>query len=95
MNDQNMILTIIPVMNPMFRFQYEPAQGCHVLLFPEGMVKLNDSASEIIKLIDGTSDIDCIVKSLGAKFGQAGDLTQDVADFLVTAFEKKWIYYDE
>ena len=24
-----------------FRLQWEQAQGCHVLLYPEGMVKLN------------------------------------------------------
>jgi hypothetical protein len=36
-----------------FRFQWEPAQGCHVLLYPEGMVKLNQSAGEILKRCDG------------------------------------------
>ena len=32
-----------------FRFQWEEAQECFVLLYPEGMVKLNDSAAEILK----------------------------------------------
>ena len=36
-----------------FRLQFEPAQGCHVLLYPEGMIKLNDSASEILQQVDG------------------------------------------
>ena len=85
--------TMIPILNSMFRFQYEPAQNCHVLLFPEGMVKLNDSASEIIKLIDGNSSVEQIVKLLAAKFPEAGDLTDDVAGFLITAVEKKWVYY--
>ena len=31
-----------------FRLQWEPAQDCHVLLYPEGMVKLNGSAGEIM-----------------------------------------------
>ncbi len=79
----------------MFRFQYEPAQNCHVLLFPEGMVKLNDSASEILKLIDGKNSVQQIVKLLGEKFSQAGDLTDDVTEFLITAVEKKWVYYGE
>ncbi|WP_122301241.1 pyrroloquinoline quinone biosynthesis peptide chaperone PqqD, partial [Pseudomonas syringae] len=26
-----------------YRFQYEPAQKAHVVLYPEGMIKLNDS----------------------------------------------------
>ena len=85
--------TMIPSLNSMFRFQYEPAQNYHVLLFPEGMVKLNDSASEIIKLIDGNSSVEQIVKLLAAKFPEAGDLTDDVAGFLITAVEKKWVHY--
>ena len=31
-----------------FRLQWEPAQDAHVLLYPEGMVKLNGSAGAII-----------------------------------------------
>ena len=42
-----------PKINPMFRLQWEQVQECYVLLYPEGMVKLNDSAGEIMKLIDG------------------------------------------
>ena len=36
-----------------FRLQWEPMQDCHVLLYPEGMVKLNGSAGEIMKRCDG------------------------------------------
>ena len=35
------------------RLQWEPAQNAHVLLYPEGMVKLNASAGEILKRCDG------------------------------------------
>jgi len=28
-----------------YRYQYEPAQKGHVLLYPEGMIKLNESAA--------------------------------------------------
>ena len=37
-----------------FRFQWEPAQSCHVLLYPEGMIKLNRSAGEILARCDGS-----------------------------------------
>ena len=30
-----------PKLNRLFRLQYEEAQKTHVLLYPEGMVKLN------------------------------------------------------
>ncbi|MDD5443236.1 MAG: pyrroloquinoline quinone biosynthesis peptide chaperone PqqD, partial [Pseudomonas fluorescens] len=40
-----------------YRYQYEPAQKGHVLLYPEGMIKLNDSAALIGGLIDGERDV--------------------------------------
>ena len=38
---------LTPQWRPGYRFQYEPAQKGHVLLYPEGMIKLNESASAI------------------------------------------------
>jgi pyrroloquinoline quinone biosynthesis protein D len=38
-----------PAIGRGFRLQWEPAQQAHVLLYPEGMVKLNGSAGEILK----------------------------------------------
>ena len=32
--------TLTPKWRPGYRFQYEPAQKGHVLLYPEGMIKL-------------------------------------------------------
>ena len=40
----------IPCMGHGFRLQWEAAQNAHVLLYPEGMVKLNGPAAEILKL---------------------------------------------
>jgi pyrroloquinoline quinone biosynthesis protein D len=39
------------------RFQWEKAQDCYVILFPEGMVKLNGSAGEFLKLVDGSNSV--------------------------------------
>lgn len=36
----------VPRLRRGFRLQWEPVQNCHVLLYPEGMIKLNDSAGE-------------------------------------------------
>ena len=57
-----------PKLNRLFRLQYEEAQKTHVLLYPEGMVKLNQSASEILLLCDGTRTVSDIVAALEAKF---------------------------
>ena len=40
--------TARPALAPMYRLQFEPAQDCWVLLYPEGLVKLNGPASEIM-----------------------------------------------
>jgi pyrroloquinoline quinone biosynthesis protein D len=39
----------IPAIDRKFRLQWEAAQNAHVLLYPEGMIKLNASAGEILK----------------------------------------------
>ena len=73
-----------------FRFQWEDAQQAHVLLFPEGMVKLNDSAAEILALCDGTRDVVGIISDLTLKF-PAADLTAEIHTFLEVAHGRGWI----
>jgi pyrroloquinoline quinone biosynthesis protein D len=73
-----------------FRLQWEPAQNAHVLLYPEGMVKLNGSAGEILKRCDGSRDIDAIVADLERAFDATG-LSKDVNAFISLAVERKWI----
>lgn len=73
-----------------FRFQWEPAQNTHVLLYPEGLIKLPGSAGEIMKRIDGKASAEDIVRSLEQAFPGA-DLQQDVIDFLEVAHDKGWI----
>lgn len=85
---------MIPSFNPMFRFQWEKAQDCFVLLFPEGMVKLNGGAGEIMQLIDGKQSVQKITDTLNSKFPDAGNLAPDVNEFITTAIEKKWLYHD-
>jgi pyrroloquinoline quinone biosynthesis protein D len=83
-----------PSLNPMFRFQWEKAQNCFVLLFPEGMVKLNGGAGEIMQLIDGKTNLQQITETLQTKFPDADNLAADVNEFITTAIEKKWLYHD-
>lgn len=73
-----------------FRFQWEPAQGCHVLLYPEGMVKLNQSAGEILRRCDGDKDVAAIVAELEAAFGTSR-LMEDVCAFLAMARAQRWV----
>jgi pyrroloquinoline quinone biosynthesis protein D len=80
----------IPQMAPTFRFQWEEAQGCHVLLYPEGMVKLNPAAGEILKRCDGEASVAGIIDNLKAAFPDT-DLEADVYQFLDTAYDNQWI----
>ena len=80
----------VPALANGFRFQWEPAQESHVLLYPEGMKVLSESASEIVSLCDGDRSIDQIVVMLEDKFPGA-DLRQDVIDFFETAVDEGWI----
>ena len=73
-----------PRINRLFRFQWEPAQQAHVLLYPEGMVKLNQSAGEILKRCDGIKSVAEIVADLEAAFNASG-LAADVDAFLIMA----------
>jgi pyrroloquinoline quinone biosynthesis protein D len=76
--------------NPTHRMQWEEAQDCFVLLYPEGMVKLSPSAAEILKRLDGQRSVNGVIADLQNAFPGA-DLEQDVYRFLDTAIENGWI----
>jgi pyrroloquinoline quinone biosynthesis protein D len=73
-----------------FRLQWEAAQNAFVLLYPEGMIKLNASAGEILKRCDGIATVDEITASLEQAFSTQG-LQADVLAFVVMAHEKHWV----
>ena len=82
---------MIPVLESMFRFQWEEAQQCYVLLYPEGMVKLNGPAGEILSLVDGKRNLVDIIGLLVEKYPQAEDIDKDVIAFVDDALEQHWI----
>lgn len=79
-----------PAISRKFRLQWEEAQGGYVLLYPEGMVKLNGSAGEILHCCDGVTSVDAIVSTLEAKFAATG-LRDDIEGLLAHAYQQKWI----
>ncbi|HGT2711957.1 pyrroloquinoline quinone biosynthesis peptide chaperone PqqD [Pseudomonas aeruginosa] len=84
-------LDSVPMLRRGFRFQFEPAQDCHVLLYPEGMVKLNDSAGETLKLVDGRRDVAAIVAALRERFPEVPGIDEDILAFLEVAHAQFWI----
>ncbi len=85
---------LVPAWRQGYRFQYEPAQESNVLLYPEGMIKLNDSAGWIGELIDGQRSIAAIIGELERKFPNIPELGFDVDDFMKVAHDKHWINLD-
>ncbi len=80
----------VPSLAPTFRFQWEEAQDCYVILYPEGMVKLSASAGEIMQRCDGSRTVAEIIESLGETFPGA-DLAADVTKFLEVAYGNGWL----
>ena len=73
------------------RFQWEKAQDCYVILFPEGMVKLNGSAGEVLNLVNGEVDVKSITEILSKKFSDAPNIAKDIEGMIELALEKTWI----
>jgi len=76
------------------RLQWEAAQDSHVLLYPEGMVKLNGSAGAIMSRCDGVRTLADIVADLERTYGVSG-LAADVNAFVALALEKRWLEVPE
>jgi len=85
------ILPSVPAIRRGFRLQFEPAQGCHVLLYPEGMIKLNDSAGEILQQIDGKRSVAEIIGNLNQRFPDVPGIDEDILAFMEVAHAQFWI----
>jgi len=73
-----------------YRFQWEEAQQCFVLLYPEGMIRLEGGAGEIMKRVNGRASLQTITAELEQAFPGV-DLRGDVVEFLEVAHGKGWI----
>jgi len=83
-------LSARPAIGHGMRLQWEEAQQAHVLLYPEGMVKLNGSAGAILSRCDGVRTLADIVADLERTYSARG-LAGDVTAFVVLAVEKRWL----
>jgi pyrroloquinoline quinone biosynthesis protein D len=76
--------------SPTHRLQWEEAQQKTVILYPEGLVELNQSSAEILKCCDGTRNLAQIISTLEEKFATSG-LANDITAFLQVALQNGWI----
>jgi pyrroloquinoline quinone biosynthesis protein D len=73
-----------------FRLQWEQVQDAWVLLYPEGMVKLNTSAGEILRHCDGERTVAAVVTEVEKIFETTG-LADEVIAFLDIAARQRWV----
>jgi pyrroloquinoline quinone biosynthesis protein D len=81
-----------PRLSPQYVFRWEASQDAHILLYPEGLIKLNPAAAEILKRCDGERNAEAIIADLSASFpGHAAAITVDTHAFLDAAYKKGWL----
>ena len=83
-------LPAFPKLSRLYRMQYEQVQSAWVLLYPEGMVKLNDSSAEILRRCNGERSIDAMVADLEILFNAKG-IAPQVRELLHEGMRRGWI----
>ena len=74
------------------RLRYDEVREEHLLLIPEGVVRLNPTAAEVLGLCDGERSLDDIAAELSARYDGA-DVRDDVVE-LVDALAQKGLVVD-
>jgi pyrroloquinoline quinone biosynthesis protein D len=74
------------------RLRYDEVREEHLLLIPEGAVRLNPSAAAVLELCDGEHSVDDIAGGLSARYGGA-DVRDDVLE-LVDAMAQRGLVVD-
>ncbi|HEY1519818.1 MAG TPA: pyrroloquinoline quinone biosynthesis peptide chaperone PqqD [Solirubrobacteraceae bacterium] len=74
------------------RLRYDEVREEHLLLVPEGAVRLNPTAAQVLELCDGERSFDDIVSALSERYGGA-DVRDDVRE-LVDAMTQKGLVVD-
>ncbi|MCX8048202.1 MAG: pyrroloquinoline quinone biosynthesis peptide chaperone PqqD [Methylohalobius sp.] len=76
--------------SPCHRLQWEESQQKYVILYPEGLVELNHTSADILKLCDGHHTLETIAAELERKYQTPG-LIEDIREFLEIALDNGWI----
>ena len=74
------------------RLRYDEVREEHLLLIPEGAVRLNPTAAEVLELCDGERSLDDIVGTLSARY-EGVDVRDDVLE-LVDAMAQRGLVVD-
>lgn len=75
---------------PGHRMQWEAAQQSWVILYPEGMIKLNESAAETLQRCDGVTPLSTVIADLEKTFNET-DLASDVLELVAAGVQQGWL----
>ena len=74
------------------RLRYDEVREEHLLLVPEGAVRLNPTAAEVLGLCDGERSLDDIVGVLSERY-DGSDVSDDVRE-LIDAMRQRGLLVD-
>ena len=81
-----------PALAPRVRLQIDAVAGEPVLLYPEGLMKLNGTAHAVVSRCDGRTTVDVIVDSLGREYEVAVEtMRADVLECLAELARRRLI----
>jgi pyrroloquinoline quinone biosynthesis protein D len=69
------------------RLQYDDVRDEHLLLVPEGAVRLNETAAQVLELCDGERSVDDIASALSERYAGA-DVADDVRELVAGMGER-------
>ena len=75
--------------DPKYLFRWEEPQQSYVMLYPEGVVKLNETGAAILQLCDGSRTAEDIIAELNERY--TTDVSDSVNNFLGVSHAKGWI----
>jgi pyrroloquinoline quinone biosynthesis protein D len=79
----------IPAIWRLARLDFDQVRQQRVLLYPEGVVLLNDTGAAILDLCDGRRSIGDIAATLGERY--QCDVTADVIEYLSQLVERELV----
>ena len=79
-----------PILAPKAKLRWDDVRQQYLLLFPEGLLILNQTAHDILKMCDGNHDVLTIVKSLSAKYESQNPIVdRDIREILEKLAKKR------
>lgn len=71
------------------RLDWDPVRKQHVLLAPEGVVVMNETGADILRLCDGERTVAGIVEELRGRYERVDE--EEVCNFLTRLAARRWV----